>query len=630
MRLSAYGFLLLSIIGLGMAPFVNNAIPSGVIGGSSYQNTTLQDRQFQLVGDLRDPSFQNLDRQIQALEAILKPDVTTPRQPLVLRYQTEDDCGDPAGEIMEILCHLAAPPVQAIDNRQQVNTTLPFIQYFPLIRGGMGGASLGLNTSIASVNNLLQRNTSGVWSAMGTGVSGGDPLVMLVDGDRVYIGGSFTSAGGVANTNLVCYWDRTTDAFGSIGVNVGTSVQALARLPDGRIAIGGNFTSIDGTAAASIAIWDPVAGTASALGTGAAGGSVLALTVTHDGRLVAGGTFTSMDGVANTLRLAVYDFSTPAWSAIGTGANGQVSALMTGANSLVYIGGDFTAVAGTTAASVASWDPATAGTVSALGSGIGPVGAAALGLTMLADGKVAAFGIWPYINGTATPADNTGLWNGSYWQGMGEGVTPSSTKGVLDPTNNLLYVYGTTMAASGDVAIPGSLAIWTGSDWLPVDVIPPDPGAGVNGSALAIAPSGSLFYGFQDAGTATVPATTTITNDGNADTWPLIEFVGPGTIVRLANLTTKRSIYFNLTLNDDERAVLDLQPDNISFVSDQRGDISSTILRGSQEGNFFLQGKDLSNSGQNVISLLMTGTDAGSSATMQWREHYWSIAGGTP
>jgi hypothetical protein len=90
-------------------------------------------------------------------------------------------------------------------------------------------------------------------------------------------------------------------------------------------------------------------------------------------------------------------------------------------------------------------------------------------------------------------------------------------------------------------------------------------------------------------------------------------------------VTTNRRLYFNLTLQAGEVAILDFSnPQNVTFTSNLRGNLLGTILRGSSS-DFFLA------PGANSVSLFIAGnTDGNTAASMSWREAFHSIDGAIP
>jgi hypothetical protein len=180
------------------------------------------------------------------------------------------------------------------------------------------------------------------WSALGAGLNG-DVLALAVDGSgNVYAGGQFTTAGGVA-ANYVARWNGT--AWNALGTGMGpgtsTAVYALAVDGSGAVYAGGYFTTAGGVAANYVARWNGAAW--SALGTGT-NNTVLALAVDGSGTVYAGGFFNAAGGVAAN-RVARWNGT--AWGTLGTGLNGGgvlVLAVPSTSTSRLYAGGGFMTV----------------------------------------------------------------------------------------------------------------------------------------------------------------------------------------------------------------------------------------------------------------------------------------------
>jgi hypothetical protein len=200
-------------------------------------------------------------------------------------------------------------------------------------------------------------------------------------GRALYVGGSFSTAGGVEASCLARWngkrWSRLADelsptSWGSF------AVWALEVFDDGRgggpaLYAGGGFTTTGVEAANSIAKWD---GTRwSPLGSGVeAGYFVRELAVFDDGRgggpaLHVGGTFRTISGVAAS---SIAKWDGRSWSPLGAGTDGQIHAMAvlddgSGRGPALYVAGDFTTAGGVVVNDVARWD----GTRwSALGSGL--------------------------------------------------------------------------------------------------------------------------------------------------------------------------------------------------------------------------------------------------------------------
>ena len=157
-----------------------------------------------------------------------------------------------------------------------------------------------------------------------------------MSGSNLYVGGEFTTAGGVQATNIALWNGKTWSALGSgVGVSGGGYVSALACDNAGKVYAGGNFTAAGAVLATNIAVWD--GSTWSALGSGI-DGQVLALAVSG-GTLYAGG-----NGGTNAQFISAWDGSQ--WSALGSGVDGQVLALLADGADHLFVGGEFS-LAGT-------------------------------------------------------------------------------------------------------------------------------------------------------------------------------------------------------------------------------------------------------------------------------------------
>jgi hypothetical protein len=182
-----------------------------------------------------------------------------------------------------------------------------------------------------------------------------------------------------------------------------------------------------------------------------------------------------------------------------------------------------------------------------------------------------------------------------------------------------LYAAGDFTTANG-VALPDSLAVWTGSAWLPVDVnLPGTPQV----AALACSATGLLVAGFNTSGSA-VSAVVTVPSNAGTKAFPKFKLTGPGTLWQIRNYTSGKAIYFtDLTLLAGETAWLDLTPGQISFSSSWRGNLLYTVAPGSNLASFSLL------PGNNNISAFFFGsTSAATGIFMQWPNTYWAMDGG--
>jgi len=232
-----------------------------------------------------------------------------------------------------------------------------------------------------SVNRIAQWNGQ-AWSRLAVvdedgvehdGVNG--PVYAAVEfddgsGPALYVGGAFTSAGGIT-ANRVARWDGS--AWSSLGVGaqngVSGEVRALAVFDDGTgpaLYAAGWFVNAGGTAANRIAKWNGQAW--SRLGTATHNGAsnpIFALAVHDDGSgsaLFAAGQFTSAGGIAAN-RVARWNGQT--WSSLGAGVVYAPASGMTivramtvfddGTGPALYVGGRFSSAGAVSAHCLARW-----------------------------------------------------------------------------------------------------------------------------------------------------------------------------------------------------------------------------------------------------------------------------------
>jgi hypothetical protein len=132
-------------------------------------------------------------------------------------------------------------------------------------------------------------------------------LAVLPGGD-VIVGGSFTTAGGVAARRIARY-SPATNTWSPLGSGTNSDVGALAVLASGDVIAGGMFTSAGGVAASNIARYNPTTNTWSALGRGM-NYFVFDLALLPGGDLIACGNFT-IAGDNVSAYFARYTFGAP-------------------------------------------------------------------------------------------------------------------------------------------------------------------------------------------------------------------------------------------------------------------------------------------------------------------------------
>jgi hypothetical protein len=198
------------------------------------------------------------------------------------------------------------------------------------------------------------------------GLTGGYPGIVEAiavrgggDVDTVYVGGSFTNAGGVS-VKGIAKWDGTSwlDVGGGVTGPGTTSVYAIAVAPDGSVYVGGGFDKAGGVEGMrNIAKWN--GSNWERLGYGVSGG-VGAIAVAPDGAVYVGGSFmeayncnpNECDPRPNCCKVSVNriaKWNGTQWSevagGVAVGELGQVHALAVSGNDenySVYVGGSFT------------------------------------------------------------------------------------------------------------------------------------------------------------------------------------------------------------------------------------------------------------------------------------------------
>lgn len=132
----------------------------------------------------------------------------------------------------------------------------------------------------------------GEWLPIGVGANDGVYALALSPDERyLYVGGAFTSIGGIA-ANYIAKYDRVDDMWEAMG-NLDDWVMAIAVNDAGTVFIGGYFVQDGATVLNYVAYWGGVTWSAMA---GGMNSGVLALAVSPSGTLHAGGHFDEAGG----------------------------------------------------------------------------------------------------------------------------------------------------------------------------------------------------------------------------------------------------------------------------------------------------------------------------------------------
>lgn len=361
------------------------------------------------------------------------------------------------------------------------------------------------------------------WSALGTGIPGATSGVFALtvfddgSGPALYVGGDFTSAGGVA-ASRIARWNGTT--WSALGAGVGDQVRAMCAFDDGNgpaLYVGGWFTSAGGSPANRIAKWDGTTWTT--LGTGM-NNWVYALEVHDDGlgggaQLYAGGGFTSA-GTVGANRVARWDGAQ--WSLLGNGVNNWVYALKSfddgqGGGSQLYVGGNFTSAGPAAAVRMARWNGAAWAPVGA-GMNIDVRTLAAFDERTGAGPQLFAAGWFTSVG--VTPTNRIAKWDGSAWQPLGTGMNNLvDTMIVHDDANG----GGPSLFCAGNFTTAGDLGAGRIARW---GKSPPPSAWTDQGSALAGANGAPLLVG---SGTLVTNSINSVDLSNAAGNAPAVLFV---------------------------------------------------------------------------------------------------------
>ena len=306
-------------------------------------------------------------------------------------------------------------------------------------------------------------------------------------GPALFAGGTFNLAGGLTVNNIAKWngveWSPLTGSSGT-GINI-DGVNALEGFDDGTgpaLYVGGSFTAAGGVAASRLARWDGSEWSAITTpeGNGVAG-TVSALKVFNDGSgpaLFVGGQF-DLPGGVTAGGIAKWDGAD--WSLLsgpsGTGVSNRVEVMEVydeGNGPVLFVGGTFFEAGGITATRIARWDGAEWSPIIASGGEEGlPATFGVLGMTLFDDGtgeKLGASG--NFVNAGGLEARSIAAWDGTDWSvfegpnGVGTGVRVFDVQSFETPEGPALF-------AAGDFGTAGGISSRFIAQWQACD---PGPG----------------------------------------------------------------------------------------------------------------------------------------------------------
>lgn len=307
-----------------------------------------------------------------------------------------------------------------------------------------------------AVNGLARLDTlTETWSAVGSGTvgvsgGGGDVQVIFRDGDRLYIGGNFTTAGGTP-ANSIAYYDLSGHSWGTLDAGMEHArVHAFAKIGSA-LYVGGTFTNAGSVLAMGLAQWN--GSTWSDLDM-SMDNSVFTLR-SYDGLLYAGGAFTNAGG-RQVRNIAAWNPSSQKWTNLLAGINDGYVYDIQKLGSEIYVAGLFSQANNKQVNYVASWNPVSR-TWSNLLTGVSSA-AYALGT----DGTNLFVGGSFALANSNLLASGTAIWNPATktWTHMGKGIAGGSRSGVAAMAYVGRYLYvGGDFTRAGDVDVR-NIAKW--------------------------------------------------------------------------------------------------------------------------------------------------------------------------
>ncbi len=344
-------------------------------------------------------------------------------------------------------------------------------------------------------NSSLTQVQSVEWTALGGGVNGIINAV-AVSGNYIYVGGSFSSAGGVPANNIA-RWNTSTSSWSALIYNgnngVDGTVYAICVDASGIagydyvIYVGGIFNHAGGISTPNIAGWYNFEGDESWRALGAGVNSTVfsfALDITSQyDYLYVGGNFTSANGRAVN-HITAFDSGNDGWSNdlydyFSPGTDGDVySIVVSGSN--VYVGGEFTNAGATALNCIGSYNTSTLEWTS-LNSGMSGTNKKVYSIA-LSGSDIFVGGVFDHAGDVS--ANNIAEWDGSNWSALGNGVV-STVNTIKVAQSRYVYTGGSFTQAGG--ASGNNITKWNGANWSAL-------GDGANNTVRSITISGDFVY----------------------------------------------------------------------------------------------------------------------------------------
>jgi len=623
-NLSDMGFTILDAQGVGM-PDVNVVTQDyGYLDGGFYQRTRANVRSFVLTGLVNGTTWQHMHALRQQVINVIKPDLTPNPSPFRILYTG-------AGGSVQIDAvydsGLSYGGWNGFAEQAAVRLIAPDPYWQTITERG---TSLAAFTNLGSTNEFAYRDSYGRWGTLGqngTTITSGAPTTRRVQSITIsptgtlVFGGNFGSIAGTANSAYIGFYaGGTFGTFPSSGIT--NVVNVVKYDASGTLYAGGFFISVDGRFQGLTQFSNNTWGSC-ANGTVDASSGIRGVydLYPYGGTVFVAGNFTfagpASAGINNYLAL----FTPTAWGSLGGGTvNNTCYALTMVGDTLVFTT-DGGAAGGTTISNqrLGIWKNGAFGSVPGIISGVPLAGmytvAALPSQNFVVGGKFEA------VNSGSAP--NVAQSNLSGFTrmalGIGSGTNDAVDTLVVSPAGQI-WAGGQFFSSGTVLPFPDGIARWTGAAWVPGDIDIPPPGR-VFG--IAFTPDGGAYIAGSFTGTARSASVIPLTITNGAAVAPKIIFRAPtsGTtrIYQLLNTATQSELYFNLVLQANESAIVNLAPGSAGVTSSFRGNILSAIIAGSNLARWQLQ------PGTNYVSFFADNANLRTDIT--YRPRFWSNDG---
>ena len=292
-------------------------------------------------------------------------------------------------------------------------------------------------TSIGGVSaNRVARWDGRRWSPLGGGITNGVVYAIAVKGSDVYVGGSFTSASGIS-VNRIARWNGRAWSSPGSGVSgcgdryCAPTVYSLL-VKDGDVYVGGQFSRAGEVPANAVAKWN--GNQWLSLGAGMKAGSrdgVVRALAKRGSTLFVGGTFITADQIrANNI--AKWDGTK--WSSMGNGVRGRMDKVrsIAASDSDVYVGGSFSIAGEESVHNIAKWN----------GSKWSPLEIEPEDVYAIAVSEREVYvGANSFVVPGEASAQGVVKWDGESWSNLGKGIVLAPVLALHQGTHGL-YIGG--------------------------------------------------------------------------------------------------------------------------------------------------------------------------------------------